>query len=528
MEIQDRNNMMQLALNFNFDNKSLSASEELGFIDMIKNIAAPQKRSSTDTSIANNTSFDKQLPQSSSKASLKKSAFSDTSKKDTAVESKKKAHVETDNKTPKSQPTSTEKNKGVSETENVASYAVVQSNNETTEDIDTTVNSDVAPTEDVVADFSDPIKNTVEIMDVILPAPVFELAAAEITPEAVLQTEDTADVITFTEETTTPAPVQTDIAIKEQPVINIEAADTKETKKSSEEAALPASGDSFELPSEDQLLLEQTRFLERKLSPSHQVKIEVEVNEEKIAAPIKSNIIRNSFEVTSLLQHADFSENAPISENLPTEENFTASDIKGTTELPQTFFNGNEVYIADTAKSTTTIEDVAVNSIRGIDLSSQPLNRTNLSAKTQELNDNSLRGMSKEVIDQIKVNITKSAVKGVDTIDIQLKPQDLGKVQIRMYVSKDGHLHTDIISSRQETADLLQREVETLSRSFQEAGYDTDKQSFNFSFQKENQANQQEEQQLKQFIGNALEQEETAQANDNQVYDPALGLNIRV
>ena len=228
------------------------------------------------------------------------------------------------------------------------------------------------------------------------------------------------------------------------------------------------------------------------------------------------------------MQHADFSENAPISENLPTEENFTASDIKGTTELPQTFFNGNEVYIADTAKSTTTIEDVAVNSIRGIDLSSQPLNRTSLSAKTQELNDNSLRGMSKEVIDQIKVNITKSAVKGVDTIDIQLKPQDLGKVQIRMYVSKDGHLHTDIISSRQETADLLQREVETLSRSFQEAGYDTDKQSFNFSFQKENQANQQEEQQLKQFIGNALEQEETAQANDNQVYDPALGLNIRV
>ena len=41
------------------------------------------------------------------------------------------------------------------------------------------------------------------------------------------------------------------------------------------------------------------------------------------------------------------------------------------------------------------------------------------------------KGMSREVVEQVKVNITKSAVKGIDKIDISLKPEDLGHIEIK-------------------------------------------------------------------------------------------------
>ena len=58
------------------------------------------------------------------------------------------------------------------------------------------------------------------------------------------------------------------------------------------------------------------------------------------------------------------------------------------------------------------------------------------------------KGMSKEVIDQVKVNITKSAVKGVDKVEIQLKPEDLGHIEVKMQIGKDGKLQAHIIASR--------------------------------------------------------------------------------
>ena len=141
------------------------------------------------------------------------------------------------------------------------------------------------------------------------------------------------------------------------------------------------------------------------------------------------------------------------------------------------------------------------------------------------------KGMAKEVVEQIKVNITKSAVRGVDTIDIQLKPEDLGKVQVKMHIAKDGKIQAEIITSRAETAELLQKDASLLSKAFNDAGYNTDDKSFTFSFQNENQAKGQEKDDagLLKFIGETLEQEaENIAGNDNLGYDPVLGLNIRV
>ena len=159
------------------------------------------------------------------------------------------------------------------------------------------------------------------------------------------------------------------------------------------------------------------------------------------------------------------------------------------------------------------------------------MSKTETSAR---IGDNSFKdiykGMSKEVVDQVKVNITKSAIKGVDKIDISLKPEDLGHIEVKMQISKDGKLQAHIISSRPETMEMLQKEMQSLERAFADAGFEMDEGGLTFSFNDRDQASQNEKEEstrLRHFIGEMLEGENTEEmANDNWNY--SKGLNIRV
>ena len=138
--------------------------------------------------------------------------------------------------------------------------------------------------------------------------------------------------------------------------------------------------------------------------------------------------------------------------------------------------------------------------------------------------------MSKEVIDQVKVNITKSAVKGVDNIEIKLKPEDLGHIEVKMQISKDGKLHAHIISSRPETMEILQREAGSLEKAFNDAGFDMDSGSLSFSFREGSESGQDKNSELRNFIGSVMEHDAESElaGNDNLEWTPAQGLKIRV
>lgn len=144
------------------------------------------------------------------------------------------------------------------------------------------------------------------------------------------------------------------------------------------------------------------------------------------------------------------------------------------------------------------------------------------------------KGMAKEVVEQVKVNITKSAVKGVDKIDIRLKPEDLGHIEIKMQISKDGKLSAHIISSRPETMEILQKEMQSLQKAFNDAGFQTDDGALSFSFREGGQTGSEGQDRnsgLRDFIGNVFESETQDEfaGNDNlQNWNPAQGLNIRV
>lgn len=145
------------------------------------------------------------------------------------------------------------------------------------------------------------------------------------------------------------------------------------------------------------------------------------------------------------------------------------------------------------------------------------------------------KGMGREAVEQIKVNITKSAVKGVDTINVQLKPEELGHIEIKMQIAKDGKLQAHIISSRAETMDMLQKEMPALEKAFNDAGFETDGSSFSFSFREDRQAGQQNEsgRGLRSFLGDVLDKEAGNEnlAEETAAYgtwDGKSALNIRV
>lgn len=149
--------------------------------------------------------------------------------------------------------------------------------------------------------------------------------------------------------------------------------------------------------------------------------------------------------------------------------------------------------------------------------------------------DNTLRdvykGLGKDAVEQVKVNIIKSAVKGVDKIDVSLKPQELGNIEIKMQISKDGKLNAHIIASRPETMELLQKETASLEQAFRDAGFQTEDGGLSFSLQDNNQANKENNSSLRDFMGNALENEDTDIVDLKAVSGESWGqngLNIKV
>lgn len=289
---------------------------------------------------------------------------------------------------------------------------------------------------------------------------------------------------------------------------------------------------------EDALLVEQARYLDDKIATPKKLKVDVDVKEEKVAASINKDVLQNRFEIDSIFQKV---EDESLVELNAVSDEFVDVDVLQENFKPTVTYNkqvDHQVFanvVANSQETAVNTTSDAVNlSISGKEVVFETSNalRQDVFTKINESSSrDAFKGIAKDVVEQVKINITKSAIKGVDTIDIQLKPEDLGKIQIKMYIGKDGKLQADVISSRPETMDMLQKDVSGLVKAFNDAGYDADNRSFNFSFQGENQAKEQQngDSGLLKFIGDTLEQEaESAVGNDNLAYDPILGLNIRV
>lgn len=112
---------------------------------------------------------------------------------------------------------------------------------------------------------------------------------------------------------------------------------------------------------------------------------------------------------------------------------------------------------------------------------------------------------SSQVIDQIKVNINKSVKAGLDRVTIQLRPDNLGRIEVKMELSQDGKVRAFVNVESKETLDLLQRDSRGLEKALQDAGLRTDSNNLHFALKSDQNAQD----------GKGQGGEGTAAANDN-------------
>lgn len=296
--------------------------------------------------------------------------------------------------------------------------------------------------------------------------------------------------------------------------------------------------------SDQDILAQQAAKLGEAVGEDRKVKVEVSVKEEKIADAVDGGLVKNAKlsdeTLSAVVESKDAVKGNPLTEvKTPALQAAAQNQIR---EMPLTMTAGavsNAAAAAadDTAAVAVSAETGSVTLAHAGTVGGEML----ANAKASAANDSSstsfrdvYKGMGKEVVDQIKVNITKSAVKGVDKIEIQLKPEDLGHIEVKMQIGKDGKLQAHIVASRLETAEILQKEIGNLQKAFNEAGFQTDEGSLSFSFRDDGQAGQnQERNNLRNFIGDVLEQETAMDAAVGDLFagtawDGKNGLNIRV
>lgn len=86
-----------------------------------------------------------------------------------------------------------------------------------------------------------------------------------------------------------------------------------------------------------------------------------------------------------------------------------------------------------------------------------------------------------QVIDQIKVNITKAAKAGLDRVTIQLKPVELGRIEIKLEMSEDHKVRVTVTADNKDTLALLQTDARALERTLNDAGLRTDANNLHFN-----------------------------------------------
>lgn len=186
--------------------------------------------------------------------------------------------------------------------------------------------------------------------------------------------------------------------------------------------------------------------------------------------------------------------------------------------------------------------------IASLDGNVAPLNSSQssfLSTTVQVVQNGSAHVGRPVPVEQIHVAIKQAHKDGLDTITIQLAPDDLGKIEVRFDRSAEGVSHIVFTVDKQEAFDQLQRDSRSLERALSDAGVNVDAGGLEFNLRQQHQGHD-GNQQAQDFGNNSTpswrgldaEAEGAAtitrdeKSNDvlSQIYQISLdnGVNIRV
>lgn len=85
------------------------------------------------------------------------------------------------------------------------------------------------------------------------------------------------------------------------------------------------------------------------------------------------------------------------------------------------------------------------------------------------------------VAEQVSVQISKAVKAGVDRIDIQLRPKELGRVDVRLELAGDGRVSASVTVDNRETLEMLKTDARGLERALDDAGLKADSNSLSFN-----------------------------------------------
>jgi hypothetical protein len=83
--------------------------------------------------------------------------------------------------------------------------------------------------------------------------------------------------------------------------------------------------------------------------------------------------------------------------------------------------------------------------------------------------------------EQVAVHVQRALREGAGRVSIQLSPEELGRIHVKLDIDKDKRVTAAVTVERSSTLDLLQRDVKGLERALQDAGLNMDSGDLSFS-----------------------------------------------
>jgi len=124
------------------------------------------------------------------------------------------------------------------------------------------------------------------------------------------------------------------------------------------------------------------------------------------------------------------------------------------------------------------------------------------------------------VVDQVALKLASSARDGGSRVTIRLNPEELGKVDVRLQLGRDGLVRATVSVEKPETLDMLQRDARALEKALQDAGLRTDRNSLEFNLQGGDRSPQQHQDQRDAMAGSPA----VALADDPSTDNPAADM----
>ncbi len=114
--------------------------------------------------------------------------------------------------------------------------------------------------------------------------------------------------------------------------------------------------------------------------------------------------------------------------------------------------------------------------------------QTQITQQAQDAQANQKPALGSSVVDQVSVKISKALQAGSDKISIQLKPADLGRVDVKMELTHDGRIMAVVTADNKDTLDLLRRDSNDLQKALENAGLKMDTGDMTFNLRDEGNA----------------------------------------